>query len=351
MKRQAVIPQRLRRGKGHWLSPRARWIIRRLCLGVIVLWAVTVVIFLATHALPSDPAQVILGQNATPKALATLRKALGLDKPLLQQYLDWASGIVRGHLGVSVGSGEPVISILGDRVINSLILMIATACIAIPSAIALAAASAFHRGGRLDQWLFTLSLGPIAVPEFVTGLVLVILLSTSVLHILPAVALIPPQASPLAYPNQLVLPIVALVLAVVPYVYRQARASMIGILDADYVAMARLRGIPERRVKLRYVIPNAAAAFIQASALVMTYLLGGVVIIEYLFNYPGLGSLLVSSVAARDLPVLESAILVVAAGAVLFNLIADILTVYVTPRLRTGMDRPSVRLQEQPSGA
>ncbi len=314
---------------------RHLWVLRRILFGVVVVFVVTLVIFLATHALPTDPAQAILGRNATPENLAAERKLLGLDKPLFTQYTSWLTGAVQGDLGISLGNRVPVASLLWLPLRNSLCLLFVVALLAIPLSILLGALTAIRRDRRLDRNLLLASLGLSALPEFVVGMTLVILLGTVVLELLPAVALFPADDWPLSHPLEIVLPVLTLVLAIVPYQYRQVRGSMIDVLESDYVAMARLKGMSERVVTWRHALPNALIPTIQASALTLAYLLGGVVVVEYLFNYPGLGSLLVGSVANRDLPLIEAVVLVFAAGVVLFNLIADVATVYVTPKLRT----------------
>jgi len=170
----------------------------------------------------------------------------------------------------------------------------------------------------------------------VIAMLLVVVLSTTVLHVLPAVAVIPPGSSPFLHPLEMALPVLTLILAVVPYLYRLVRATMIDVLESEYVAMARLKGVPERTVIWRHAIPNALIPVTQAAAVVLAYLLGGIVVVEFIFGFPGLGTLLTDAVGQRDLPVIQAVTLVIAAGVVLFNLAADLLTVLLTPRLRTG---------------
>jgi len=173
------------------------------------------------------------------------------------------------------------------------------------------------------------------VPEFVLGLILVILFSTTVFHVLPGVVLLAPGQNPLSHPRQLILPVTTLVLAVFPYLTRLVRGSVIDVYEAEYVRMARLKGVPERVVLRRHVLPNALVPAIQGAALTLAYLVGGIVVIEYLFNYPGLGSALTDAVSSRDLPVIQAIVLIFATAYIVFNLLGDLLTVYVTPRLRT----------------
>ena len=211
-----------------------------------------------------------------------------------------------------------------------------TAVIAIPLSILLGAATAMRRDGLLDRGTLLAALALTAMPEFVVGMLLVILLGTVVFPVLPAVALLPPGANPLAHPQELALPVITLVLAVVPYLYRLVRATMIDVLESEYVTMARMKGMPARIVLLRHALPNALIPVTQASAVIMSYLLGGIVVVEYVFRYPGLGTLLTEAIDSRDIPVIEAVTIALAAGVVLFNLLADILTVALTPKLRTG---------------
>jgi peptide/nickel transport system permease protein len=311
------------------------WVLRRILFGVVILFSASLLIFLATRALPTDPAQAILGKEATPENLASLRQQLGLNKPLQRQYTDWLSDLLRGNPGTSLASGRPVSQVLSQAVGNSLSLLFLTAAISIPLSVFLGTITAIRRDRLLDRTLLMLSLGLTALPEFVVAMTLVIFFSTTVFQVLPAVALFPPGESPIQHPAEMVLPVLTLVLVVVPYLYRQVRATMIDVLESDYVTMARLKGVPEGVISRRHALPNALIPMIQASALILTYLLGGIVTVEYIFSYPGLGRLLIDAITNRDLPVIEGVVLVFATGVVLFNLIADILTIYLTPKLRT----------------
>jgi peptide/nickel transport system permease protein len=314
----------------------ARLIIaRRLALGVVVVLAASVVIFAATTALPGNPAQAILGKQATPDAVAQLSDALRLDRPLVEQYASWLGGVLTGDFGTSLASRRPVSEQLGPAFENSITLLLVTALIAIPLSVLLGALTALRRDGLLDRTALLASLGLTAMPEFVVGMLLVILLATVVFPVLPAVALLPPGANPLAYPRELALPVLTLVLAVVPYLYRLVRGTMIDVLASEYVTMARLKGMPPRVVLLRHALPNALIPVTQASAVILSYLLGGIVVVEYVFRYPGLGTLLTEAIGNRDLPTITAASMVLATGVVLFNLVADVLTVMLTPKLRT----------------
>lgn len=323
----------IRGARGHF----GRWLARRLALGVVILFAVTLLVFLATQALPSNPSQAILGRNATPAAVKALNHTLGLDKPIATQYLHWVGRLLRGHFGVSLATGQAVGSLLSNRIANSLTLLVFAAIIALPLSFFLGTITAVRRG-PFDRILLLVAVVLSAMPDFVIAITLVILFATVVFTIFPGVALVPPGTSPLDHPSELVLPVTTLVLLNVPYLYRLVRASMIDVLGSEYVAMARLKGMPPRIVIVRHALRNALLPAIQGSGIVLGWLLGSVVVVENVFQYPGLGSALTDAVHNRDLPVIQGVVLVFAIGIVLFNLIADALTIWLTPKLRTGSD-------------
>jgi peptide/nickel transport system permease protein len=311
------------------------WVVRRALLSVLVLFGVSVLIFLATQALPGDPAVQILGHTATPEQLTELRKQLGLDQPLIDQYATWLGNVLTGSLGQSLTSPQSVSSLLIDRGLASLALVGASALIAIPLAVLLGSLGAMRRDRPSDHATQGIFLVLTAVPEFVIGLGLLILLGTTVFTVLPPVALIPSGGAAFTHPRELALPVMTLVLAVVPYLTRLQRAAMIDVLESDYVQMARLKGLPERTVVRRHALRNSLVPVVQGSALTLIYLTGGIVAIEYLFAYPGLGSALTTAVAGRDLPVVQAIVLLLASVYVVVNLVADLLTVLLVPRLRT----------------
>lgn len=314
---------------------KARWLLRRILSGALVLLVVSILIFVATQALPSDPAQTILGRQATPELVANLREQLGLNRPLPVQYFSWLGGLLQGNLGVSIAAKQPVAALLGTRLLNSLALLVFSAVVLIPVSIAIGVTMAVWRDGILDRSLMLALLTLMALPDFVVGTVLLILLATLVFQIFPAVSLISPGQTGFSQPYKLVLPVLTGVLITAPYLIRQTRASMIEALQSEYVVQARLRGISKWRVVWRQALPNALVPMVQGSALMLSYLLGGVVVIEYIYNYPGLGGLLNDAVRFRDLPVLQAVTLIFASGVVFFNLVADLLTILLTPRLRT----------------
>jgi peptide/nickel transport system permease protein len=305
-----------------------------VCFGVVILVVVSIVVFAATQALPSNPARVILGRMASPQSVATLERQMGLDRPVVTQYLSWLGGVLRGKLGTSLDTHEAVGALIGGRIVNSLTLLVLAAVIVIPLSLLLGTVSAMSQR-RADRALWLSSVVLSGMPDFVIGITLVLVFSVSVVHLLPAVALVPPGTSPLDHPNVLVLPVMSLVLLNLPYLYRLVRASMIDALASEYVAMARLKGMPSRIVVFRHALRNALLPAVQGAGLVLGWLLGGAVVIENVYQYPGLGSALTDAVANRDLPTIQGIVLALAAAIVLFNLTADALTVYLTPKLRT----------------
>ena len=317
--------------------PRGVWgfILRRLLLGVLVLILVSILVFLATQALPGDPARAILGRQANPASLAALRRQLHLDRPVIDQYWTWVTGLLHGNLGISLAAQEPVTTLLRPRLVNSAVLVALAAVLSIPLSIAIGAYAALKREKVFDQTSSNLLLAMAALPEFVVALVLVILFATTVFHVLPAISTIPPGSRPWNNWVALVLPTVTLVIAVVPYVSRIMRASMIEVLESDYVEMARLKGLPERTVLVRHALPNALGPVFQVIALNLAYLAGGIIIIEVVFNYAGIGSAVQEAVLNHDLPVIQALAMLIAAIYVILNLLADVATILVTPKLRT----------------
>jgi len=302
-----------------------------------VLVLVSVVVFAATQALPGDPARAILGRTATPASLQALREQLHLNRPVIVQYLSWAFGLLHGDAGMSLAAQEPVSKLLSDRLINSAFLVLCAGAVSIPLSIAIGAYAALWRDRPFDVVTSLLTLIFAALPEFVVGIGLVILFATTVFHDLPAISLIPPGIKPWQIPLALVLPTATLVLAVTPYVARIMRASMIEVLESDYVEMARLKGLPERIVIRRHALPNALGPTFQVIAINLAYLAGGVIVVEFIFNYAGIGGALRDAVANRDLPVVQALAMLIAGLYVGLNLLADIGTILVTPRLRARM--------------
>jgi peptide/nickel transport system permease protein len=330
-------PPRVRR-RIPFLHGITGFVVRRILLGLLTLWLVSVVVFGATQTLPSDPARAFLGRNATPESIEELRQQLNLDRSAIDQYGTWLKGLVTGDPGHSLtGTREPVTKVLGKPLENSAFLVLIAAVISVPLSILLGAVSARRRDGPFDHVTSISLLALAALPEFVVAIALVVLFGTTVWTVLPAVSLIPPGQGPWDHSKELILPVLTLVIAVTPYIARITRASMIEVLESDYVEMARLKGMSERLVVWRHALPNALAPAIQVTALNLAYLAGGIVVVERVFGYTGIGSALVDAVAARDFPVVQAVAMLIAAVYVVLNLAADVSTILVSPRLRTSI--------------
>jgi peptide/nickel transport system permease protein len=254
---------------------------------------------------------------------------------VVSQYLHWVGGVLTGSFGESAATQQPVSQLLSDRVGNSLFLVLISAIVAIPLSIATGVWTAMRRDRAVDHITSTTTLVLAALPEFVIGILLVLLFATSVFHWFPAVSLLPPGEHAWADPNVVVLPAATLVLAVTPYISRIMRGSMIEVLESEYVTMARLKGLSERRVIWAHAVPNAIVPAIQVTALQLAWMAGGVVMVEFVFSYPGIGAALVDAVGKRDIPVVQTVTMLAAGVYVVLNLLADLATILVTPKLRT----------------
>jgi peptide/nickel transport system permease protein len=313
----------------------SKFLLRRVIFGLLTLFLVSVIVFAGTQALPGDAAQAILGKNATPERLAALRHQLHLGESVVAQFGHWLGGILTGNLGTSAATQQPVSQLLSGRIANSAFLVLLAAVVAIPLSIGLGSWMAMHRDRAADHVGSTISLILAALPDFVIGILLVLVFATSVFHVFPAVSLIPPSDRAWQHFNAVILPAATLVLAVTPYISRIMRGSMVEVLESDYVTMARLKGLPERTVMLRHALPNAIVPAIQVSALQLAWMAGGIVLVEVVFAYPGIGAALVDAVGNRDVPTVQALSLIIAAVYVVLNLAADLTTIVVTPRLRT----------------
>jgi peptide/nickel transport system permease protein len=318
----------------HWGI--ARFLLRRIVLSLVTLFLVSIVIFSATQILPGDAARAILGHEATPAGLAELRKQLHLYRSPVRQYTDWVEGIARLDLGQSLVQQRPVTSVISSRIGNSAVLFL-FAALSIPFWVAFGSVLALRRDGPLDVVASVAVLAVAALPEFVLAIILVLLFGTTVFHIFPAVSLIDPTHSIWGQLHKTVLLAITLMLAVAPHIIRIMRAAMIDVLDSDYSEMARLKGLPERTVIVRHALPNAIAPAIQIIALSLAWVAGGVVVVEFVFGYAGIGSGLVDAVSGRDVPVVQALTLLIAATYIVLNLAADIATILVSPRVRTSL--------------
>jgi peptide/nickel transport system permease protein len=310
-----------------------RLILIRAGAGLLTLWAASLVVFLGTQLLPGDAAQAALGQQATPQLVAALRKDLGLDRPVLTRYREWLAGFIEGDFGLSMPSKEPVANIIGDRIRNTGVLALVTVILLVPLSLFLGILSAVRRDRAFDHAVAGVTLGLISTPEFVVGSLLALLLAVK-LGWLPPASLVDASAPVLPQWPMFVLPVLTLLAAEVAQTTRMIRATMIDVLESDYVMMARLKGVPERRVLLHHALPNALAPTLQVLAFNVAWLTGGVVVVESVFQFPGLGLGLASAVASRDQPTVEAITMLITALYVAANLLADIGVIALNPRLQ-----------------
>lgn len=319
-------------------------ILQRLALGVVTLLVVSVVIFVAVNLLPGDFAQLILGQGATPEAVASIRRDLGLDQSLVSRYFGWLAGMVTGDLGSSFAQlnfqtnlggtgGKTVAQQIAPRFSNTIFLAGVTAMIAVPIAVTLGVLAALYRNTIFDRVANIATLSSISSPEFFMAYMLILFLA--VLNpILPSLSNIY-EGMPFSEKLQkTLLPALTLTLVVTAHMMRMTRAAIINLLASPYIEMARLKGISPMRVIVKHALPNALAPIINVIALNLAYLITGVVVVEVVFVYPGIGQLFVDSVKIRDIPVVQACCLIFAAAYILLNLTADILSILSNPRLR-----------------
>lgn len=314
-----------------WLS----WFLGRLAYGLLTVWVISLIVFVATLVLPSDPARIILGPDAPLESVQTLQHQLGLDQPKLTQYVHWLAGFIQGNWGVSLDSQLAVTEVLWPRFANTLALLAGVVAFVLPLALVLGVALALKRDSRFDQAVLSALILFKAVPGFLLGIGLVLLFSMPGVNLFPAVAILDPELSILAQWQYLVLPVLTLGLAALPYLTRLVRSSMIEALDSDYVGAARLRGIPERRIVWLHTLPNALVPAVQGLALTLRTLVGGALLAEVIFSYPGMGVTLHAAIQMRDLPLIQAIVLLTTVSVVGINLLADLLTVLLTPKLRT----------------
>ncbi len=310
-----------------------RIIISRLALGVLTLLAVSVLIFAATEILPGDVASAVLGQGATPETLAVFRKELGLDRPATMRYLEWFYGALQGDLGISMTNKRAIAEEIAPRFMNTMFLAIFAAAIAVPLSVGLGILSAINEGKLVDRLANVLSLATISVPEFFIAYLLILIFSVQ-FDWLPSLATVFPEMGLGDRLFATALPAVTLTLLVTAHMLRMTRASVLSVMSQPYIEMAFLKGLRRTRIVIRHALPNAAAPIIAVVALNLAYLIVGVVVIEVVFVYPGVGQLMVDAVSKRDLPVVQACGLIFAGAFVLLNTAADILAILVNPRLR-----------------
>ena len=307
-------------------------VLQRLALGVLSLFAVSVVIFLAVGMLPGDIAQAMLGQSATPETVAAFRAQLGLDLPPFTRFAQWLLRLLHGDLGVSLANQRPIADLIGARLGNTLSLAALAALVSVPTALVLGMLAALYRNSWFDRLLNTSALSAVSFPEFFVAYLLILVFSVK-LGWFPSLSNLAPDATFGTILERSVLPVATLSLVVIAQMMRMTRASLINLLASPYIEMARLKGIRQSRIIWRHALPNALAPIVNVIALNLAYLVVGVVVVEVVFVYPGLGQLLVDSVSKRDIPVAQACSLIFAATYILLNTGADVLSIASNPRL------------------
>jgi peptide/nickel transport system permease protein len=313
----------------------ASYFLKRLGLSLITLWLLSVVVFYAGQVLPGNPGRFILGPLAAQSAVAALDHSLGVDRPLLTQYWSWISHFVRGNMGTSYEFQSPVEPFIASAAVQSLKLAGVAFVIVVPLSILGGVLAALRVGRPLDRIISIGGLSGSTLPEFVSGIVLIELFSI-VFHLLPSTATSPPGASFVTQLDHLILPAIPLVLVLFGYISRMARAGTIEALDSDYARTATLKGLPRSVVIRRHLLRNSLLPTITVIATQMGYLIGGLVVVETLFNYQGIGSLVFKAVNAKDFPMLEAGILSIGVVYMLATLLADIAYSLLNPRIRLG---------------
>ena len=315
-----------------------RAILGRFGISLVTLWVVSVLIFIGTNLLPGDVAQIILGQTATPESTAALRAKLGLDKHPIEQYWVWLQNVMMGDLGISkaglgAGLGTPIVEMLGPRVDNTLRLTLIVGAVAIPISLFLGLIAAMHPGTRLDRSITFATLNLISVPDFLVATALVLVFAVS-LGWLPSIVYLRGDETGWVLLKTLAMPILTLVILVSSQIIRMTRATVLNVLSSPYIEMAILKGVPRRRIILRHALFNAVGPIVNVIALNLAWLVGGVVVVEQIFAYPGLAKLMIEAVQTRDMPLVQACAMIFCATFIVLIFIADIASILSNPRLR-----------------
>jgi peptide/nickel transport system permease protein len=305
----------------------------RLFTAALTLLCVSAIVFMAVEILPGDVASNVLGQFSSETARAALREQLHLDEPAIERYFLWLGNILRGNLGIALSSRRPIADILWPRITNTLILSAAAVAIYIPLALFPAVVQAVNRNRRIDHLLSAITLLLASIPDFLLALLLLIIFVVF-LPLLPAVSIVTSSTDLVGWLKALILPALTLAIVMAVYAARMLRDNLIDVLEAQHVLMARLRGLPERRVMWIHALPNAIVPTLNVTALNFTYLAGGVVIVEKVFGFPGFGSLMIDAIRFRDVPLVEITVLIASCVYILANLLADLAAILLIPKLR-----------------
>ncbi len=308
-------------------------IARRLLLGLLTLWAISVIVFLGTEILPGDVAAAILGQSATEETLAALRNNLGLNRPAYIRYFEWLANILAGDLGKSLTNGMPLDRIIGLRLWNTIYLALYAAAVAMPISLGLGLLSAAYPESHFDRAVSSTTVFFISIPDFVIAVILIMIFAVE-LGWFPMAIHRPRWSDVFGTMDKAFLPMVTLVLTMLAHVIRMTRAAVLDILKQPYIEMALLKGASKSRIILKHAIPNAMGPIVNVVALNLGYLISGVVVVEVVFTYPGLGRLMVDSVVFRDVPQIQAVAMVFCGFYVALNIFADICAIMANPRLR-----------------
>jgi peptide/nickel transport system permease protein len=308
-------------------------VLKRIAFGFLTILVISVLIFVGVEALPGDLAEAVLGQNALPETVEAFRKELKLDMPPHIRYFSWLGDFLRGNFGNSLANGRSIADLIGWRLSNTLFLAGMTAIVAVPLAIILGLLAALYRNSWFDRMISIGTLSTISFPEFFVAYILIALLSVQLI-LFPSLANINPEMSFFEKINVIFLPCLTMTMVVVAHMMRMTRAAIINVLTSPFIEMARLKGMSQVRIILHHALPNALSPIINVVVLNLAYLVVGVVVVEVVFVYPGLGQLLVDSVSKRDLPVVQASGLIFATTYVFLNLIADVLSMLSNPKLR-----------------
>jgi len=310
-----------------------RLILKRIGAAALTLLLVSVIVFVITSLLPGDAAQEALGQSATPEMVAALRAQLGLDQPAHLRYLRWLGGLLRGNPGESLANHLPVAELIESRLPKSLLLAGLAAAVSVPIALAIGILSAMYRGSRLDRALNVMTLSMVAVPEFLVATLAVLIFAVK-LQWLSSLSNAPDNPTLGEFLRAYAMPVITLCFVIVAQMARMTRAAVLDQLGRSYVEMAILKGVRPSRVVLTHALPNAVGPIANAVALSLSYLLGGAIIVETIFNYPGIASLMVDAVTNRDMPLLQACAMIFCAAYLALVLIADLFAIISNPKLR-----------------
>ena len=315
------------------MHPVIKLVAQRVALGILLLWIVSLLIFWGTEMLPGDVASAILGQSATPVSLANLREKMGLNDPAHVRYMRWLIGVLHGDLGTALTNGKDIASSIGSRLGNTLFLAFWAAIIAVPLSIVLGLVAARYAGRWPDKVISGVTLATISLPEFVVGYIAMFILAVNY-RVFPSTALIYDSMTLWQKLNAIALPVIVLVLVVLAHMMRMTRAAILNVMQSAYIETAELKGLKQSTIISRHAFPNAIAPVVNVVMLNLAYLVVGVVVVEVVFVYPGMGQYLVDHVSKRDVPVVQACGLIFAAVYIGLNILADVISILTNPRLR-----------------